>query len=83
MMKGYAINSVSGLRSVVIRIMPYPSSFSKIAARTIEPAIGASTWALGNQRCKPYSGIFTIKAIMHANHKKKFDHELDKGSTQY
>ena len=82
-MKGYAMNSVSGLRSVVTRSMPYPPSFSKIAARTIEPAMGASTWALGNQRCRPYSGIFTIKAIMHANHKKTFDHELDKGCTQY
>lgn len=47
---GYAIESVVGLRSRVIRIMPYPPSFSRIAARTIEPAIGASTWALGNQR---------------------------------
>ena len=34
----------------MIRIMPYPPSFSRIAARTIEPAIGASTWALGSQR---------------------------------
>ena len=69
--KGYAINSVSGFRSVETRIMPYPPSLSKIAARTIEPAMGASTWALGSQRCRPYSGIFTIKAIIHANQKKK------------
>lgn len=27
----------------VIRTIPYPPSFSKIAARTIDPAIGAST----------------------------------------
>ena len=59
-MKGYAINSVSGFRSIVIRNITYPPSFSKTAARTIEPAMGASTWALGNQRCRPYSGIFTI-----------------------
>ena len=32
--KGYAINSVSGFRSVETRIMPYPPSLSKIAART-------------------------------------------------
>ena len=50
MINGYAIESVIGLRSSVIRIMPYPPSFSRIAARTIEPAIGASTWALGSQR---------------------------------
>lgn len=36
-----------------IRIMPYPPSFSRTAARIIDPAIGASTWALGSQRCKP------------------------------
>jgi len=35
---------------VSIRARPYPPSFSKIAARTIEPAMGASTWALGSQR---------------------------------
>lgn len=36
-----------------IRMMPYPPSFSRIAARTIDPAIGASTWALGSHKCKP------------------------------
>ena len=41
---------VVGLRMLVIRIIPYPPSFSRIAARTIDPAIGASTWALGSHR---------------------------------
>lgn len=50
MMNGYAIKSVIGSRRSVIRNMPYPPSFSRIAARTMEPAIGASTWALGSQR---------------------------------
>lgn len=50
MMNGYAIKSVTGFRSNVIRNIPYPPSFSRIAARTIEPAMGASTWALGSQR---------------------------------
>ena len=50
MISGYAMKSVIGFRSSVIRIMPYPPSFSMIAARTIEPTIGASTWALGSQR---------------------------------
>ena len=50
MMNGYAMKSVTGFRSSVTRSMPYPPSFSRIAARTIEPAIGASTWALGSQR---------------------------------
>ena len=47
---GYAMNSVIGLRINVIRSIPYPPNFSKIAARTMEPAMGASTWALGSQR---------------------------------
>lgn len=37
----------------IIRMIPYPPSFSRIAARTIEPAMGASTWAFGSQRCSP------------------------------
>ena len=82
-MKGYAINSVSGFRSIVIRNITYPPSFSKTAARTIEPAMGASAWALRSQRWRPYSGICTLKAIIHANHIKTFDQELDKGCTQY
>lgn len=40
-------------RVCIMRMMPYPPSFSRIAARTIEPAIGASTWAFGSQRCRP------------------------------
>jgi len=83
MINGYAIKSVIGFRSNVIRSMLYPPSFSRTAARTIEPAMGASTWALGSQRWRPYSGIFTMKAIMHANHIKTFDQELDIGCTQY
>lgn len=47
---GYAMKSVTGFKSNVIRSMPYPPSFNRIAARTMEPAIGASTWALGSQR---------------------------------
>lgn len=45
----------------------------------MDPAIGASTWALGSHRCTPYNGIFTINAIMHANHRMLLDHEGDKG----
>lgn len=33
-----------------IRIIPYPPSFSKIAARIMDPAIGASTWAFGSHK---------------------------------
>lgn len=80
---GYAIWSVNGLSIMVIRIIPYPPSFSNTAARTIDPAIGASTCALGSQRCRPYKGIFTINAIIHASHKKMLDQVGEIGFTQY
>lgn len=58
----------SGSSMTIIRIIPYPPSFSSTAARTIEPATGASTCAFGNQRWTPYNGIFTRKAIRHPAH---------------
>ena len=73
-MNGYAMKSVIGFRSIVIRSMTYPPSFSRTAARTMEPAMGASTWASGSQMWSPYSGIFTMKAIMHANHTHTHTH---------
>jgi hypothetical protein len=51
-----------GLIIKIIRSIPYPPSFSRTAARIIEPATGASTWALGNHRWKKNNGSFTIKA---------------------
>lgn len=47
---GYAMCFVRGSRMIEIRIIPYPPSFRRMAARTIEPAIGASTWAFGSHR---------------------------------
>lgn len=41
---------------------PYPPSFRRIPARIIEPANGASTWALGNHKCTEYIGNLTKKA---------------------
>lgn len=46
------------------RIIPYPPSFNKIAARIIEPSNGASTWAFGSHRCVMNMGIFTKNAII-------------------
>lgn len=46
--------------------MPYPPSFSSSAASSMEPAMGASTWALGSQRWSPYRGAFTMKASRRA-----------------
>lgn len=65
---------VIGSRIVEIRIIPYPPSFSRIAARIIDPAIGASTWAFGSHKCTPYSGILIMNAIIQANHRMSFDH---------
>lgn len=73
-MKGYAMDLVTGSRIMEIRIMPYPPSFSRIAARIIDPAIGASTWAFGSHRCTPYRGILIMKAIIQASHRMLLDH---------
>ena len=36
----------------------------------MDPATGASTWALGSHRWVRYIGVFTIKAIIEINHHK-------------
>lgn len=54
--------------------MPYPPSFSRTAAKIIDPAMGASTWALGSHRWTPYKGILTMKAMMQASHRILLDH---------
>lgn len=41
----------------------------------MEPAIGASTWALGSHRCRPYSGALTMKASRRARLAIKLDQE--------
>ena len=46
------------------RIRPYPPNLRRIAAKIMEPAMGASTWALGSQRCKRKRGSFTRKAVL-------------------
>lgn len=74
---------VIGSRMIVIRIIPYPPSFNRMAANTMEPAIGASTCALGSHRWRPYSGILTMKAIMHASHRRFDDQERASGLVQY
>jgi len=53
----------------IIRINPYPPSFSKTAARIIDPAIGASTWALGNHKCVENIGNFTKNPRIRNSHK--------------
>lgn len=38
------------LKIIIIRASPYPPSFSRMAARIIDPATGASTWAFGSHK---------------------------------
>lgn len=59
-------------KTCIMRIMPYPPSFNKIAASTIDPAIGASTWAFGSHRCRPYTGIFARNAVRQASQSSRF-----------
>lgn len=74
---------VSGVSKMEIRIIPYPPNFSNTAASTIEPAIGASTWAFGNHRWRPYNGILTIKARIHASHSREWAQLFVRGLIQY
>jgi len=46
-----------------IRARPYPPNLSRMAANTIEPAIGASTCALGSHKCVENIGSFTRNPI--------------------
>ena len=46
-----------------MRKRPYPPSFKSTPAKIIDPAMGASTWAFGSQRCPKYTGILTKNAI--------------------
>lgn len=56
------------LKIIIIRANPYPPNLSKIAARIIEPATGASTWAFGSHRWTENSGNFTKNAKIIINH---------------
>lgn len=63
------IVEINGVISLFININfifkrnnPYLPSFKRTPASTIDPATGASTWALGSQRWVKYKGVFTRKA---------------------
>ena len=61
---------------MVTRMIPYPPSFSSRAASSIDPAIGASTWALGSHRCRPYRGALTMNATSRARLDIRPAHEV-------
>src|SRR5271154_6251821 len=50
------------------RRKPYPPIFSRIPARTPDPAVGASTWASGSQVWTGHIGILTAKLAKKASH---------------
>jgi len=52
------------LKIIIMRVNPYPPNFRRIAARIIEPATGASTWAFGNHKCTENRGNFTRNAVI-------------------
>jgi hypothetical protein len=56
------------LKIIIIRASPYPPNLSKIAAKIIDPATGASTCAFGNHKCIENNGSFTINAKIIINH---------------
>jgi len=60
------------LNIIIIRAIPYPPNFSKIAARIIDPATGASTCAFGSHKCTENRGSFTINAVIIINHVNEF-----------
>lgn len=66
--RGGVIDSEESWNRVVSRINPYPPSFNNNPARIMEPAIGASTWAFGNQRCSVNRGSFTMNASTVLSH---------------
>jgi len=44
--------NIKGLckKKALSRIIPYPPNFNRTPAKIIDPATGASTWALGSHR---------------------------------
>lgn len=56
---------------IVIRAKPYPPSFRRMAASTIDPAIGASTCAFGNHRWVENRGSFTRNPITVINQNRQ------------
>jgi hypothetical protein len=56
------------LKIIIIRAIPYPPNFSRIAARIIDPATGASTCAFGSHKCTENNGSFTMNAVIIINH---------------
>ena len=61
----------SGNRSRLNRRMPYGPVFSRIAARTTEPFVGASVWASGSQVWSGHTGTFTANPMKNATNSQR------------
>lgn len=54
------------------RIIPNVPNLSRIPAKIIDPATGASTWAFGSHRCRKNIGALARKAINRDKDHQKF-----------
>jgi len=51
MVRGKERKCAEGKKKImIVRESPYPPNFRRMAASIMDPAMGASTWALGSQR---------------------------------
>lgn len=66
----FVIEALIVRRIELMRRRPYLPNFRSTPARIIDPATGASTWALGSHRCTPYIGILTMKAAIIISHQR-------------
>ena len=56
-------NEIKGIILIILEIInPCPPNFNNTPAKIIEPVTGASTCALGSQRCTKYIGNLTKNA---------------------
>ena len=55
------------------KMNPNLPSFKRTPANTIEPEMGASTWAFGSQTCTRYIGVLTINpSVINVQNQKLF-----------
>src|SRR5882672_7348133 len=70
MIAGANVWAAPGKSGIANRIIPYAPSFSMIAARITEPAVGAWTWASGSHVWNGNIGTLIAKARKNARNAK-------------
>src|SRR5512143_215646 len=70
MITGANVWAADGKSGMAKRMNPYAPSFSMIAARITEPAVGAWTWASGSQVWNGNIGTLIAKARKNARNAK-------------